>query len=129
VDSFDKYWERIVVTLRPMDEMHAWSREGRARSRFGIVEVKGGGVTVRTGNGLRSVPRKDFEVIFRLWRDYKKGKVQRQELRELSQNTTYVLGIFHWIESQVRPEVMAAYRRSNEKYRELYKRLSILLES
>jgi hypothetical protein len=24
----------------------------------------------------------------------------------------------------VRPEVMAAYRRSNEKYRELYKRLA-----
>lgn len=29
----------------------------------------------------------------------------------------------------VRLEVMAAYRRSNKKYRELYKRLSVRLES
>ena len=27
-------------------------------------------------------------------------------------------------QSMVRPEVMAAYRRSNEKYRELYKKLA-----
>ena len=33
------------------------------------------------------------------------------------------------LQSMVRPEVMAAYRRSNEKYRELYARLSAPLES
>lgn len=124
MDSFDSYWENILAKLRPMPEMSAWSQAGRARSHFGIAEVGPSGVTVRTSKGVRHVPRKDFEIIFPLWPDYKKGNVQRHKLRDLSQNTVYVLGIFHWLELHERPEVMAAYHSSNEKYRDLYKRLA-----
>jgi hypothetical protein len=100
MDSFDKCWENILATLRPMPEMYAWSQAGRARSHFGIVEVKPSGVTVETSKGLRRVPRKDFEIIFPLWPDFRNGKVQRHKLRDLSRNTVYILGIFHWLELQ-----------------------------
>jgi hypothetical protein len=83
-----------------MPRMFAWSQAGRARSHFGIVEVKPSGITVKTNKGLRRVPRKDFEIIFPLWPDYKTGKVRRHELRDFSHNTVYVLGIFHWLELQ-----------------------------
>jgi hypothetical protein len=97
---FDQCWADILAKLRPMPEMYAWSQAGRAHSHFGIVEVKPSGVTVETGKGLRLVPRKDFEVIFPLWPGYRSGKVQRHELRDLCQNTVYVLGVFHWLELQ-----------------------------
>lgn len=100
MSSFDKCWADILAKLRPMPEMYAWSQAGRARSHFGIVEAKSGGVTVKTSKGLRQVPRRDFEVIFPLWPGFKDGKVKRHELRDLCQNTVYVLGIFHWLELQ-----------------------------
>ena len=107
-----------------MPEMYAWSRAGKARTHFGIIEVKPSGITVETSKGSRFVPRRDFATIFQLWPEYKNGNVSRQKLRDISQNTVYVLGIFHWLELQEPPEVMAAYRRSNEKYRELYQQLA-----
>ena len=100
MDSFDQCWRNILAKLRPMPEMYAWSKAGRAHTHFAIVEVEPGGITVRTSKSLRRVPRRDFEVIFPLWPGFKDGKVQRNELRDLCQNTVYVLGIFHWLELQ-----------------------------
>jgi hypothetical protein len=96
--SFDMCWQSILSNVRPMPRMSAWSYAGRARRHFGIVDVQPSSITVKTSEGLRRVPRRDFEVIFPLWPGYKDGKVQRRELRDICQNTVYVLGIFHWLE-------------------------------
>ncbi len=84
-----------------MPKMYAWSRDGRAKTVFGISEVTTAGVVVTTEKGsVRFVPRGDFEKIFSLWPDFKEGKVRRKTLRDLVFNSVYVLGILHWLELQ-----------------------------
>lgn len=100
MDSFDQCWANLLTKLRPISRMYAWSAAGRAHSSFGIIAVKSSGVSVKTGKGLRFVPRKDFETIFPLWPDYKNGKVLRHELRDSCRNTVYVISILYWLELQ-----------------------------
>jgi len=82
-----------------MPKMYSWSAAGRATSTFGVSEVTRNGVTVKTAKGLRFVPRKDFEMIYPMWPDYKNGKVQRHKL-SFCVNSTYVVSILHWLELQ-----------------------------
>ncbi len=81
--------------------MYGWTVAGRSRTVFGIVAVTTSGITVKTEKGKdRLISRSDFEKVFELWQDYKKGNAQRKELRDLVFNSAYVLGILHWTELQ-----------------------------
>lgn len=93
-------WQELLEQLTPRPKLYAWSAVGKAHSCFGILSVLGGGITVQTSKGPRCIPRKDFERIFVLWNDYVAGRVQRQTLRNISVNSTYVLGILHWLQIQ-----------------------------
>jgi hypothetical protein len=97
---FDRCWGNLCTKLRPIAKMYGWSAAGKARSTFGINEVTPSGINVKTSKGLRFVPRTDFEMIFPWWPDYKNDKVQRQELRNICVNSTYVISIFLWLELQ-----------------------------
>ncbi len=99
LESFDQCWKELCSNLRPMPKMYSWSAAGRATGSFGVSEVTQGGVTVKTSKGLRFVPRKDFEMIFPFWPDYRNHKIQRHKL-SFCVNSTYVVSILHWLELQ-----------------------------
>ena len=98
--SFDQCWREICSRLTPKPELNAWSAAGRARGHFGISAVTKEGINVSTSKGPRFVPRRDFELLFPLWPGYRDRKIQRQSLRDMCLNSTYVVSIFHWLEIQ-----------------------------
>lgn len=97
--SFEECWDAICRRLFPKPRLYCWSAAGRAKGFFGVTLIGHEGITVRTGKGLRFVPRRDFEALFPLWLDYKAGMIPRVKLNFIV-NTTYVLSIFHWLELQ-----------------------------
>jgi hypothetical protein len=46
------------------------------------------------------VTRSDFENLFAVWPEYLSGKKSREELRDLSQNSTYIITLLNWAESR-----------------------------
>jgi hypothetical protein len=46
------------------------------------------------------VSKRDFEVVLKFWKAYKDNQVQRQEIREMTRYSKYVISILHWLESE-----------------------------
>ena len=66
-----------------------------------IVRVDATAIHVQPENGLqRRVPQGDFEKTFALWDRYRADQVQRQEIRDLTRHSVYILSILHWTENQ-----------------------------
>jgi hypothetical protein len=102
---FEHAWAAIQNQLRCGKELKAWSVKGRAKTSFEICCVTSDSIYIQPQNGNeRRVPRSDFEKIFQVWSDYKGGRVQRQKLRDISQNSTYVITVLHWIETEPAPK-------------------------
>jgi hypothetical protein len=99
IKSFERCWQEIVSRLSPR-RLYAWSAAGGARSSFGVTKVGADGIAVLTSKGMRYIPRKDFESVFEIWEEYVHRRVQRQSVRDLSVNSTYVISVLHWLEIQ-----------------------------
>ena len=46
---------------------------------------------------LRSIPASDFKRLHAIWHAYLSGNLKRVNLRERSQNSTYIISLFHHI--------------------------------
>lgn len=100
LSSFDDFWSSLQ-RVRPIGRTNAWSIAGKTRSTFEITDIEAGSVTVQPDSGARRrISKSDFAKVFERWTDYKTEHLPRQDLREISQNSTYILTILHIIESQ-----------------------------
>jgi hypothetical protein len=80
--------------------MSAWSVGGKTRSTFEIVSVEAKKVIVKTSSGkLRSIPENEFKTVFDRWQDYLSRRFPRHEVRNLTQNSTYIITILHQLET------------------------------
>ena len=109
-DSFDSTWNMICSLLTPRPELYHWSAAGRAKGHFAVTSVDRNGIGVRTAEGPRFVPRRDFAAIFPYWDDYVCRKVPRFRLRDFNVNTTYTISIFHWLTLQSNPKPNVLWR-------------------
>lgn len=98
-NSFAECWGAVCRLLTPRPELYHWSEAGHASGSSAIASVAWDGVEVITSRGPRFVSRRDFEQLYPYWEAYSNGKIKRYRLN-FSQNTTYVLSIFHWLTLQ-----------------------------
>ena len=100
IPSFEGFWKRLLEKLRNPTLIKNWTVYSgyigedffaRKHSEF-VIEC-----ILPTGNTLY-IPKRDFEVIYNLWEDYKRFKVKRAELCRLSRFTKYVISIIHRFE-------------------------------
>jgi hypothetical protein len=96
-DTIEAVWADFRARLKPKTIVKAWSAAGRAHSKFTVMDVDGGAVTIlpSTGNERR-ISKGDFEKVLNHWPAYKAGRLDRTELT--SQNTTYIFSLLHWRE-------------------------------
>jgi hypothetical protein len=98
--SFSACWSELQ-RLRPTGLTNAWSIADRTRSTFEIVEVDAKQVIVKLSSGkLRKIAELEFEKVFDRWQDYLSERLSRQELQNLTQNSTYIITILHLLEIQ-----------------------------
>lgn len=99
--SFEPVWQAIQKNLKPGTEVRNWTiLKGYWGGRIPVVDLEKNAIIVqatRTGNELR-VPRSEFEKMWKIWTDYKGGKVTRQEIGALMFVSKYVISILHWYE-------------------------------
>jgi hypothetical protein len=98
-ETIDAVWADFRARLKPKTVIPAWSAAGRTRSKFTVVDIDGGSITIlpSTGNERR-ISKGDFDKVHTHWPDYKIGRTKRGELINVSQNTTYILSLLHWRE-------------------------------
>lgn len=65
-----------------------------------IVSVEADIITIAPprAKGFVSIPKDDFEAVWRRWGDFKAGKITRSELRKLTTKSSYIITFFQWFE-------------------------------
>jgi hypothetical protein len=98
-ETIETAWADFRARLKPNTPIKAWSVAGRTRSKFTVVGVDGGAITIlpSTGNERR-ISKGDVAKVQSHWPAYKAGRMKRGELLNVSQNTTYILSLLHWRE-------------------------------
>jgi hypothetical protein len=96
-------WSKMFARKRELQgqSLASWSRSGRAKGiPFTIDEISTAAIEVsgKTFKSPRRISRSDFEYIASKWNSYLDGQLRRDELNR-SQNTTYILTILHWLDS------------------------------
>ena len=98
-NSFDQFWNELITTLKPDTEISNWTAfNGYLGDTMEIVEVKEKMIVVESPNAknLQRISKRDVEKIWQIWPAYLAGKVQRQEIRDLTRHSKYIISILHW---------------------------------
>lgn len=66
-----------------------------------VVGVRENYIEVDAPNAtaIQVVPKDDFEKVWEVWADYKRQKVKRYELRDMTRFSKYIISILHWYEN------------------------------
>lgn len=77
--------------------------KGLLKGSFTVEALSSGRIEV-SSKGMKAPPRAisrgDFEKVAGLWSAYKAGTLTRSGLIHESQNTTYIIGLLHWLETE-----------------------------
>ena len=87
----------LLDCIDKLEYVRYWSKAGRTRGRkFKVLGRRGNYVLVEPENGdIRNIPIKDFQIVLKHWKGYIKGFVKRQELRDKTRFSSYIISIIH----------------------------------
>jgi hypothetical protein len=105
--TFEEVWDDIQRRLPIGIEIPNWSYDGRTRGTTRIDEKYYYEIWVsgKSTTKSREVKRDDFKKLYEIWDRYKHGQIRRDEISDLSRNSTYIFTILHWRETdQETPE-------------------------
>jgi hypothetical protein len=99
--TFYEIWKVILRQLKPGELIPNWTvLKGYLGDSMKVVQVYKREIIVQAPNAkrLQHVSRGEFENIWAVWPAYKTGQKQRQEIREMTFHSKYILSILHWLE-------------------------------
>jgi hypothetical protein len=101
--GFEAVWQRLQAQLAPGTTVRNWTAlKGTLGDEMTVVQVGWNRIVVSAPNAKmeQSVPKEDFRKVWGMWRDYKAGRVQRQEIMEVTRFSKYIISILHWMEER-----------------------------
>src|SRR5882757_6679512 len=93
-----------AMTAKVLDStLTTYSPSGRARNlEFTVAHISKEGITFRKQNGKEQTAREnEIAFVCENWERVKSGEVKRAELARKSFNTSYLFGLFHFIEREM----------------------------
>lgn len=100
--TFEGTWAEFRARLKPGTPVKNWSANGYTGTGFRVDGFDPAAITViPEGRKPRSISKEDFRRVFAQWLAYKTRRINRTDLGQItrSQNTTYILSLFHWLET------------------------------
>ena len=102
--AFSDAWAALQSGLSAGTTIDNWTvASGLLGDQFTVVTVTPSFIGVDTpgASNLQRVPQADFELVYDNWASYIAGKTARQELRDRTRFSKYIISILHWVELQV----------------------------
>ena len=104
MDEFDLVWSKLQVALKPGTEIKNWNAyNGYLGDNLTINTVDPKFISIDPPRvwGPQAIYRDDFEQIWILWNDYLALRLKRVRMRELSNQSKFIISIFHWCETEL----------------------------
>jgi hypothetical protein len=100
--DFEKLWQRLQHELTSGTVVSNWTAaKGYLGDSFTIVAVRDDRVAVDSpgAKNVQMVPRRDFEAVYEVWKDYLADRIPRYALRDLTRFSKYIISILHHLEA------------------------------
>ena len=97
--SFEQTWRGITSTLKPGMEISNWTvLKGNTSGKIKIVSISEDSIFVDSldKKSVQRVKKEKMELIWNVWEDYKKGRIQRQQMQQNNFHSTYIISILQW---------------------------------
>lgn len=101
--GFEDIWNCLQHQLRSHTVIRNWTvLKGYLGDTMTIVAVNKESIEVDApkAKNMLVVPKADFEVVWEVWSQYKNHRVQRQEIRDMTFYSKYIISILHWLETK-----------------------------
>ncbi|MGD0707387.1 MAG: hypothetical protein ABSA51_02925 [Anaerolineaceae bacterium] len=99
---FETVWAYLQANLEAGTIIRNWTlMHGYLGDTMKVVAVRGNSIEIEAPNAenIQVVPKEDFEKLWDVWSDYKSRTLKRNELRELTRFSKYIISILHWYEN------------------------------
>lgn len=100
-EAFSEMWQAISGRLNVGDSIPNWTvLKGNLGDFMNVVQVDARKIIIQAPKSEHQIRiyRKEFEKIGELWPAYKAEQIQRQEIRDITFHSKYIISIFHWVE-------------------------------
>ncbi len=100
--SFEIVWEELQNRLRAGLIIPNWTYlKGYMGDSMRIEEVEDVEIVVQApkAKNLQHVSKENFEIIWKIWPDYKSGRFHRQGMTPMTHYSKYIISILHWLET------------------------------
>ncbi|MBA4421302.1 MAG: hypothetical protein C0391_09155 [Anaerolinea sp.] len=99
------YWDTLQKKLKPGINIRNWTiLKGYLGDSFQLSHVDQNEIVIQSpkAKSLQRISRDEFEKIAEIWPAYKAGCVQRQQIREMTFHSKYILSILHWLDEIIK---------------------------
>lgn len=96
-------WGTIRSRLTPGTIIPNWTvNEGSLGDEFTIAGISMSHVDVNTPGARNSqhISRIEFETVYEIWNDYLCGSIKRNNVRNKTRFSKYIISILHWLETE-----------------------------
>ena len=103
MDAFDLVWQKLQIALKPGIEIKNWNAyNGNLGDNLTINTVDPNFISIDPPRvwGTQAISREDFEQIWLIWSDYLALRMKRARMQEFSNQSKYIISIFHWYEKE-----------------------------
>jgi len=103
MDEFGIVWKNLQTSLKQGAEIKNWNTyNGYLGDNLTIDYVDPNYISVDPPRvwDTRVIPKEDFEQVWNVWEDYKALRLKRNDLRDLTNLSKYIISIFHWYEKE-----------------------------
>ena len=97
--SFEQVWQEITRSLKPGMEISNWTvLKGNLGGTITINSIGEDVILVESPNAksILRVTKDKFELIWNVWAEYKKGRIQRKDISQDNFHSKYIISILHW---------------------------------
>lgn len=102
--EFQDVWKQLQKHLRSGMVIRNWTV---LKDYFGedfkitLVDQDAIQVDAPGANNIQIVPKGDFEAVWEIWTEYLYNDFSRQEMRDMTRFSKYIISILHWYDQEV----------------------------
>jgi hypothetical protein len=101
--QFSEVWIYLNNNLKPGLSIQNWTVfHGNIGDEMTIVGVTDKAITVSSPRAKydQNIPKDDFSKMWAIWIDYNANKIKREEIRDITRFSKYIISILHWYDLQ-----------------------------
>ena len=99
--TFDIVWSHLQTNLKVGTNIKNWTDlRGYMGDTMRVNAIRSDSIVVDSPStkNLQVIPKDDFEKVWKNWADYKSQNVSREQLRDVTRFSKYIISILHWYE-------------------------------